>query len=48
MGACYPVSLTPSALCRFRRRPEEPYNASAPDTTSMISRVIAACRTLFM
>src|SRR5687768_7500751 len=24
------------------------YSASAPDTTSMISRVIAACRTLFM
>jgi hypothetical protein len=25
-----------------------PYVAAAPDTTSMISRVIAACRTLFM
>jgi hypothetical protein len=24
------------------------YSDSAPDTTSMISRVIAACRTLFM
>ncbi len=25
-----------------------PHNASAPETTSMISRVIAACLTLFM
>ena len=27
---------------------QAPYVADAPETTSMISRVIAACRTLFM
>jgi hypothetical protein len=31
-----------------RRLPGLHYVAAAPETTSMISRVIAACRTLFM
>src|SRR5262249_17398154 len=36
--------------CRRKQPAPSPvsYSASAPETTSMISRVIAACRTLFM
>jgi hypothetical protein len=57
-GACYGLPgdtflLAGPTRTQWFKAPRSPmppvgYSDSAPDTTSMISRVMAACRTLFM